>query len=414
MNSSERNSHASLSLRPEPAMSDRPGRFLIVTWAGGGCAPPALGLGRELTARGHSVRILAPRVLRERIEAARCALRPFPAHLEWYPGKGRAYEDQPASFRNILDGPSLAEAVLAEVRRQPADALVVDCMLRNALSAAEAVRLPTAALVHLRFANFVDGRDHAVGGWDFQLVNRTRERLGIQPIHGEDERPVMKLLRSCSRLLIMHPREFEDFRGPLPPNARYVGPVFEHDAGSATLDLPWPPDHPDPLVVVAFSSTYMHHETVMGRVLAALEPLRVRVLVTLGGGLEPHEVPARPGMAVSHHLPHTMVLPHASLVVTHAGVGTIMAAFACGVPMLCMPLGREQPGNAEQVRALGAGRMIAPHTPVEDVRAAIVDVLGSDALRAGARRMAESVAGYGRGHRAIHELEGLLVSPGSA
>ena len=41
----------------------------------------------------------------------------------------------------------LNETVLAEVRTEPADVLIVDCMLRNALSAAEVTGLPMAALV---------------------------------------------------------------------------------------------------------------------------------------------------------------------------------------------------------------------------------------------------------------------------
>lgn len=391
-----------------------PGRFLIVTWDAGGNVPPALGLGRGLIARGDSVRVLAPRTLRERVEAARCAFRPFPAALEWDPAKGRAFEDQEGPFRAILDGLSLAEAVLAEVRREPADVLIVDCMLRNALSAAEATSLPIAAVVHLRFRVFDAALDPPVVGWDFEFANETRERLGLPPIFSEDGPPAMKLLRRCDRLLIIMPREFDDFSGALPPPARYVGPVFEGDEGEMTWDLPWPPDHPDPLVVVSFSSTYMHHEVVLSRVLAALAPLGVRVLVTLGAGLKPHEVPAPSGMVVRRYVPHEMILPHTSLLVTHGGTGTIMAAFASGVPMVCMPLGRDQPGNAERVEALSAGRTISPDASVEEVRAAVVSVIGSDALRVGARRMAEVVASYGRGNQAIDELESLLASSRAA
>ncbi len=391
-----------------------PGRFLIVTWAGGGTVQPAVGLARRLIARGHSVRVLAPRPLRERLEAVGCAFRPFPAVLEWDPSKGRAYGDQEEQFKAILVGHLLAEAVLTEVQAQPTGALIVDCMLRNALSAAEAACLPTAGLVHVRYKYFADIPDPSVPWWDLEPVNETRERIGLQPLLKSDERVIIKLWRRCDRALVVVPREFEDFGGPLPPNVRYVGPVFEGDESGATWDLPWPPDHPDPLVLVSFSTTYMHHEAAVDRVLAALEPLHVRVLVTLGGGLELNEVGARPRMVARSYVPHAMVLPHAAMVVTHGGMGTVMAAFAYGVPMLCMPLGRDQPGNAERVEALGAGRAIAPDASVEAVRAAVVDVLGSDVLRAGARRMAEIVAGYRRGEQAIDELESLLASSRTA
>jgi len=394
--------------------SHEPGQFLIVTFDGGGAVPPAMGLGRGLVARGHSVRVLAPRTLRERIETARCTFRPFPEALEWDATKGREYGDQPEPWRALLCGPSLAEAVLGEVRRKLTDVLIVDCMLRNALSAAEATGLPTAVLVHAQYSFFAHTRDPSARWWDLDLVNETRGRLKLPPVAKGNERVIIQLWRRCDRILSVLPREFEDFHGTLPIAVRYVGPIFEGNEEEMTWDLPWPPYHPDPLVVVSFSSTYMHHEAVMSRVLAALEPLRVRVLVTLGGGLEPHEVRAPPGTVVRRYVPHPMVLPHASLVVTHAGMGTVMAAFASGVPMVCVPLGRDQPENAARVEALGAGRTISRDASVEEMRAAVVDVLGSEALRAGARGMAEIVARYGRGNHAIEELESLFASSRSA
>ena len=44
--------------------------FLFVLWAGGGNVPPQLVLAGRLAAQGHEVRVLAPQVLRQRIEAA--------------------------------------------------------------------------------------------------------------------------------------------------------------------------------------------------------------------------------------------------------------------------------------------------------------------------------------------------------
>ena len=50
------------------------GRFLVVTWAGGGNVAPMLVLARELARRGHTVDAVAPESLRRRVEAAGAAL----------------------------------------------------------------------------------------------------------------------------------------------------------------------------------------------------------------------------------------------------------------------------------------------------------------------------------------------------
>ena len=56
--------------------------------------------------------------------------------------------------------------------------------------------------------------------------------------------------------------------------------------------------------------------------------------------------------------PPRAVVPGASVVVCHAGLGTIMAALRHGVPVLCIPLGRDQHANAAAVVAAGVGRAL--------------------------------------------------------
>lgn len=98
------------------------------------------------------------------------------------------------------------------------------------------------------------------------------------------------------------------------------------------------------------------------------------------------------------------MLPGAALIVTHAGMGTLMAAFAAGVPALCIPLGRDQVENAERVGELGAGTMLTPEAGPDELREAIAAALADTSLRAGARRMAAAVASYGNGEMAVDEI----------
>jgi UDP:flavonoid glycosyltransferase YjiC (YdhE family) len=101
------------------------------------------------------------------------------------------------------------------------------------------------------------------------------------------------------------------------------------------------------------------------------------------------------------------LLPRASLVVTHAGLGTVMAALAHGVPLLCMPLGRDQFFNASRVEAIGAGRAIGADAGVEAIAAAVRALLHDEAAQAAARRFATVIAGYGGAAAAVEQLEAL-------
>ena len=85
-----------------------------------------------------------------------------------------------------------------------------------------------------------------------------------------------------------------------------------------------------------------------------------------------------------------------------------MAALAHGVPLVCMPMGRDQDTNAERVSAVGAGATLSPAAAPEEIGAAIKNVLMNPSYREAAGRLAAQIEALGRGERAVTELEGLL------
>jgi UDP:flavonoid glycosyltransferase YjiC (YdhE family) len=106
-------------------------------------------------------------------------------------------------------------------------------------------------------------------------------------------------------------------------------------------------------------------------------------------------------------MPHAAILPAASVVITHAGLGTTLAALGHGVPLVCAPMGRDQFFNAEQVQALGAGRMLMPDSSSEAIAQAVNDILGNDRYRSAAKRMAIAMGDYGGAMAAATALEAL-------
>lgn len=141
--------------------------------------------------------------------------------------------------------------------------------------------------------------------------------------------------------------------------------------------------------------------------LAAVGRLPVRVLLTLGGVVRAATVAAPPNVTVREFVPHDLVLPHMSAVISHGGLSSITASLAAGVPLVCVPQGREQPLNAARVAACGAGRVVAPGASAAELAACIAAVLGDEAARAAARRFAAAVAALGAGQAAADEVEQL-------
>ena len=101
------------------------------------------------------------------------------------------------------------------------------------------------------------------------------------------------------------------------------------------------------------------------------------------------------------------VLPHTDLVVAHAGQGTVTAAVNAGVPLVCVPMGRDQPAVADRVTRHGLGVRVEPDAAVEELRAAIDHALREPAFRDAARQMAQAIE---PANRVVDELEALAAA----
>jgi MGT family glycosyltransferase len=212
-------------------------------------------------------------------------------------------------------------------------------------------------------------------------------------------------MRRVDRVLVLTSPWLDYPEERLPRHVRYVGPAFDSDA-ALSWSSPWPPDHPDPLVVVTLSYLFQVEDAAVQRVLDVLGELPVRVLL-LGKEAATVHLQVPPNAVVRGWVPHTAVLPEASLVVTHGGIGTMTGALAHGVPLLCLPLWPEQRWNSARAEQIGAARVVSGDAPTAEIRAAIDSLLGSTSYRTAAAQAAARTERDGC-ERAVERLEGML------
>ena len=84
--------------------------------------------------------------------------------------------------------------------------------------------------------------------------------------------------------------------------------------------------------------------------------------------------------------PHGAVLPHVDLVITHGGHGTVTRSLAAGVPVMVVPISRDQPDNAARVVHHGVGIKVSKRSSPEKFATAVRRILADDAIRANAHR----------------------------
>ncbi len=356
-------------------------RILLATWAGGGNVPPAVVLAAKLAARGHDVRAIGSEPLAARFEREGIAYVPRDVVHEWDPH-------------------ALARDVHGHARS--VDLVIADYMLPSALSAAEAAVVPSLALVHTLYAANLDGSGApspmAMAG-SIDTQSAVRAELGVPPVGSFGE-----LLHRCAGVLVTSPESLDVAAPGRPAHVRYVGPLLE----PAGPDDGWRPPGTDdgrPLVVAGLGTTPMDELPVLRRVAAGLGRAGVRALVTVGDHLDPGDVDAPDDVVVTRYVRHAAVLPWASAVVTHAGLGTILAGLAHSLPLVGVPLGREQPANAQAVARVGAGLVLDPGSSPDEIAGAVRRCLSDLELRAGAARLALEIDELVQSDAAVGEVE---------
>jgi len=132
----------------------------------------------------------------------------------------------------------------------------------------------------------------------------------------------------------------------------------------------------------------------MGRhAVEGVADLNVRMVVTVGPEGDPAVFgPLPDNISVHRYLPQTELLPRCSLVVSHAGSGTFLAALDHGLPQLCLPQAADQFLNAQQCTAAGAGLRLSPgETTRASVRDAARQLLDDHVFRTSAQRIREEL-----------------------
>lgn len=105
----------------------------------------------------------------------------------------------------------------------------------------------------------------------------------------------------------------------------------------------------------------------------------VDVLVTVGREVSPGELGEQPpNVRVEHLVPLAEALAGSDVVVCHGGSGTVLGALAYGLPLVLLPLGADQPWNADRCTEPGIGVVLDPLACTSaDVATATAKVLGT-------------------------------------
>lgn len=395
-------------------------RVLLVDLDAGGNVPPGLGVLQDLADRGHTTHVLADPTIETNARGVGAGFTPWRRARHF-----ASIEEQTEGIRDLESrnplamarfardelvcgpAPLYADEVIETAAQFEPDVVLVGWALVGGLVGALATGLPVVALIPNAYTRPSAPLPQLGTGWDLPrgrlgrwrdaalaaLVRRA-QGPGLVPVnealtrHGlEPTDDLFALMDRCDRVLVLTSPSFDLPFPDLPPNVRHVGPQLE-DPAVALDGADWRVPGDEPLVLVGMSSVYQDQADALDRVARALGRLPVRGLVTTGGGFDPAGLDAPPNVRVLRWAPHSEVLKEAAAVVTHCGHGTAIKTLAAGVPMVCMPQGRDQKDVALRVQRLGAGITIGKREPIAGIARAVERILRRRGYQDAAERFA--------------------------
>ncbi|MEN6405049.1 MAG: nucleotide disphospho-sugar-binding domain-containing protein [Thermoguttaceae bacterium] len=403
-------------------------------------------LGNELVRRGHQVTFVA------REKAAGIAEQlGLPLHKVNYddvPWRGSFVEWAAFSlFRSgwritMRDGFRWrAEAVLQKMpeafRELKLDGLIVDQTVSSAGTAAERVGIPFVTIcsavlwneepdVPPQYTSWLYGEDrrsrfrnrlgYAAWHWfnrlELKTINRYRDKWGMSRFSRIDDAfsPLAQISQMCPG--------FDFPRKQAAPQFHYIGSLAAQRRVVNEPPFPWERLDGRPLIFASLGTVPdPQNPPVFRKILAACQGLDAQLVLALGKW-EEEEKPVRDMLGpipdnalVVDFAPQLALLDRANLLITHAGVNTVLEAICRGVPMVALPRSADQPAMGARVVYSGVGlRGSFRQSTPEQLRELIHHVLADDSFRQRCRTLGQTMTAAGGVQRAAEITEQALLS----
>lgn len=409
--------------------------FGLLCPAASGHLNPMTSLGHALRQRGHRVTLVA--IADGRAKALAAGLDFAPIGSEEYPeGSTRALFARlgelsgAAAFRETVSYFRRSTAMIlrdtpATLRQLGVDALLVDQTSFGGASIAQALDLPFVSVSCALLLNRDPDVPPVNTGWPYRPVwwGRLRNRLGYAlldrlarpiseivvdyrrqvglPAVSDPSQAYSQLLQLCQQ-----PAAFEYPRRQLPACLQFTGPLT-NPASREPADFPWDRLTGQPLIYASMGTIQNRQLGLFETIAAACSRLDAQLVMALGGGSRPEDLPPLPGSPlVVGFAPQLELLQRAALTITHAGLNTVLESLGQGVPMVAIPIANDQPGVAARVAWSGSGTMVPLKRLSEArLRRAIDRVRQDGRYRHQAQRLQQAIQRSGGVQRAADLVE---------
>ena len=398
---------------------------------------PMIALGRELQRRGHNVTFFQipdgqQKVLSAEMDCQLIGQSEFPLgwtlqrKTEWgqlmgLPGICYAIKSylKPLAAITLSEGPTAITATSVDV-------LLVDQLMFEGGTVAELLGIPFITVCNSLLMNVEAGVPPYVLPWSYNISRWAywRNQLGHYVMHHYFSQPILKLvneyrrqwqLRPHSQLddpysklaqVSQQPAEFEFPRQTLQPYFHFTGPFID-SATRNPISFPFADLTEQPLIYASLGTLLNRQIKIFHTIAKACAELDVQLVIALGRSEGLDSLPEFAGSPlVVAYAPQLELLQRAAIVITHAGLNTVLESLSNGVPLVAIPISNDQPAVGARITWTGVGEVVPrSRLTTTRLRTTIQQVLTNDCYQKNASRLQTAIRRGGGVSQAAEIIE---------
>ncbi|MGI8312288.1 macrolide family glycosyltransferase [Saccharopolyspora hattusasensis] len=358
--------------------------FAFVSLAAHGHVNPTLPLVEELVARGHRVTYATGAEQAAAVARAGADVVEMPWSVELSGMAGRNYTTDNLIAMMAHGAAELTTTfadLLEPFRADRPDCVCFDVMGLAGRALAAKLGVPGCGLAPNMVGNEQFSLQSIMWPADFNPadprmfeVGRTLARFSAE--HGIHPGTLRPTDARAPLNLVFLPRRFQIAGDTFGPEFHFLGPALPRRARPGA----WEPPKDSPVLLVALGTVFNDRPDLLGVCADAFADSRWHVVMATGRA-RPDAVPAN--FEVHQHVPQLEVLRHASVFVSHTGMGSTMESLLHGVPLVSLPQTPEQALNGRRAAELGLGRTVDTESvTVEELRTAVDEVTADPTIQA--------------------------------
>ncbi|THF82200.1 macrolide family glycosyltransferase [Cohnella fermenti] len=339
-------------------------RVLFINAGSEGHINPTIGVVRELVSRGEEVVYFCIEEYRERMEQAGAVVRTFDGQrfIRAFVSGGRNYPLERVNGL-LLTADVVIPSVLEQIKGERFDYMIHDTMFGCGSLLARMLGLPAigsctsfaqdrAAFERMLEASEAQAPADAVGAARDRYAALKEAILGKYGV--EAGAPYETFCNPAPLTLVYTTREFQPDGPAFGSGYAFVGPSIAPRAVPGDFD--WAAIEGRKPIYISLGTVFNQAPDFYRLCFEAFKNAGRPVVLSAGERTRLSDLGDIPAsFIVRSYVPQTEVLRHAGLFITHGGMNSVHEGLYCGVPLVVVPQGADQPVIAERVSQLGAG-----------------------------------------------------------